>query len=402
MITLPRALKSEGNPVYRGLREGSLTDSRWSWWAEDRDYAESYGAEVVEGRLPSDADIIDLTTAIGADGYVQGATLEAMIPGLADALGIDAETDIECDRLWDAAGDDLTKLADLLDANGFDGMKWVEQDRRVAYLLLADKDTPTPEAISENLGPEGKKTLDSPEAKSENIGQTGQGPSKGKATKMKFVVKSPTGKVVAELEAESAAEALAVAGQQVQLPPRMLTAQTVEEIRAIQIARQQAIANEIARQRELQQSPAVAAFTKPLLEAARSARRKFPPAARLRNTPPSRLADWRKAKAAFRGKVVPREPKAGEVLLDIKRPQSSRGNFPDYAVGDFFESESYGGLVVTAAGVGFIMSSPGAWKVWKQLIVVRPAIPSDHEAVAEQKVARDRESKRVLEGMMDR
>jgi len=182
----------------------------------------------------------------------------------------------------------------------------------------------------------------------------------------------------------------------------MLTAQTVEEIRAIQIARQQAIANEIARQRELQQSPAVAAFTKPLLEAARSARRKFPPAARLRNTPPSRLADWRKAKAAFRGKVVPREPKAGEVLLDIKRPQSSRGNFPDYAVGDFFESESYGGLVVTAAGVGFTMSSPGEWKVWKQLIVVRPAIPSDHEAVAEQKVARDRESKRVLEGMMDR
>jgi len=136
MITLPRAMKVDGTrSLYRAIREGSRTD-RYSFWAVDRDYAEQYGAEVVEGQLRPDADLLDITEMIDAEGYIHGEKLDSAVAGLADALGIDAETEIECDRLWDAAGDDLTKAVDLLENAGFDGFRWVEDARREAYLLI--------------------------------------------------------------------------------------------------------------------------------------------------------------------------------------------------------------------------------------------------------------------------
>ena len=136
MITLPRAMQADGFQIlYRAIRDGSRAD-RYSFWAVDRDYAEQYGGEVIEGQIQPEANILDITEMIDGGGYIHGETLDAAVPGLADALGIDVETEIECDRLWDAAGDDLTSAADLLDDAGFDGFRWVEDCRREAYLLI--------------------------------------------------------------------------------------------------------------------------------------------------------------------------------------------------------------------------------------------------------------------------
>lgn len=134
MITLPRAMASHGDPIYRGLRDGSRSED-WSWWAEDRDYAQSYGGEVVEGRLPADATILDATQAI-VDGWISGGSLDAIEPGLAAACGLDADSEVEADRLWDCCHDEHDGLAAFLIENGYDGIKWCEQDMRVAYLLI--------------------------------------------------------------------------------------------------------------------------------------------------------------------------------------------------------------------------------------------------------------------------
>lgn len=136
MLTLPRALGHKGKPIYRGLRTNSLRDGHWSWWAEDRYYAEQYGEEVIRGRLLPTAPILDLVALILPDGDLSAADLNARMPGLAAALGLEDDAQVECDRLWDVAGEDLSLLADLLEANGYAGMRWLEWDRRVAFLLL--------------------------------------------------------------------------------------------------------------------------------------------------------------------------------------------------------------------------------------------------------------------------
>ena len=136
MISLPRGMKADGHQnLYRGLREDGSRMDVYSFWAVDRDYAEQYGT-VVEGQLRPEADILDITEMIDDEGYIHGQKLDAAVVGLAAALGIDAETEIECDRLWDTAGNDLTKAAKLLDDAGFDGFRWVEDCRREAYLLI--------------------------------------------------------------------------------------------------------------------------------------------------------------------------------------------------------------------------------------------------------------------------
>ena len=79
--------------------------------------------------------ILDATEAI-EEGLVSGARLDAIEAGLATVCGLDADEEVEADRLWDCSPDEHEGLAAFLAANGYDGIKWAEQDMRAAYLLL--------------------------------------------------------------------------------------------------------------------------------------------------------------------------------------------------------------------------------------------------------------------------
>lgn len=136
MITLPRAVEGESNTMlYRGLREESNTDAH-SWWAPDRNYAAGYGDTIIAAGLKSDACILDLTTLIDTDGYITGKAIDEEIAGMADALGIDTETEVDANQLWDASAQDLDTVATLLNAAGWDGFRWIENENNEAYFLL--------------------------------------------------------------------------------------------------------------------------------------------------------------------------------------------------------------------------------------------------------------------------
>ena len=136
MNSLPRAMKRDtGIIVYRGIRDDSRAEV-YSFWAVDESYAASYGGGVIEGQISNEAIILDITEMIDAAGDISGASLDAAIPGLADAMGIDDESSIEADRLWDAAGDDLSRVVELLNDHAFDGFRWVEQDLAETYMLI--------------------------------------------------------------------------------------------------------------------------------------------------------------------------------------------------------------------------------------------------------------------------
>lgn len=126
--------------LYRGIRENSRTD-RYQFWATSRQYAAAYAGhdgQIMSGALRGDAAILNLISddACDEDGWYAAEKLERMLPGLPSALGMAADDVISRDRLWDVAGDDLSGLADLLAANGFDGMRWLEGDGGDEALLL--------------------------------------------------------------------------------------------------------------------------------------------------------------------------------------------------------------------------------------------------------------------------
>jgi len=140
---LPVALTSygDGQTLYRGVRANGASKSRddiYEFWTPEESYAESYANdEVKEAVLQRDANILDFDEEfLTSSGDYSGELIDERIPGLADALGIDRETEIERDRLWDVAGDDLTKAANLLRLAGFDGWKWREGDGTNEAILL--------------------------------------------------------------------------------------------------------------------------------------------------------------------------------------------------------------------------------------------------------------------------
>jgi hypothetical protein len=133
--------ESGGIPVYRGTRPNSR-GSTYTFWTPERDYAEGYmneGGDLEAAYLTDTREILDMTAMI-RDGYISGSEIDSAVPGLAEALGIDAETEIESDRLWDAAGEDLTAASHLLREAGYRGFRWVENNNNEAYLLLHDEE----------------------------------------------------------------------------------------------------------------------------------------------------------------------------------------------------------------------------------------------------------------------
>lgn len=142
MNTLPKAIQYEQDDneekLFRGCREESRTE-RYQWWTPNAGYAASYSeCGVKSAFLRSDAQILNLLEedCWTESGLYSGEKLEAILPGLPAALRIETEDEIERDRLWDIAGDDLTNLADLLKNAGFDGMRWIEGDGSDEALLL--------------------------------------------------------------------------------------------------------------------------------------------------------------------------------------------------------------------------------------------------------------------------
>lgn len=135
---IPQCLTgNSGLKLYRGLREESRT-TVYSFWAPDPNYAAQYSdsGDIIAAELNANATILDLISVIDADGYVAGNRINDLMSGLAEALGIDGDTEIEADRLWDAAGDDLSDVAELLSENGYEGMRWIENNKDIAYLLI--------------------------------------------------------------------------------------------------------------------------------------------------------------------------------------------------------------------------------------------------------------------------
>ena len=109
------------------------------------------------------------------------------------------------------------------------------------------------------------------------------------------------------------------------------------------------------------------------------------------------VANPDKAKANIKGKYVPRDPKEGEEMLLLKRPQAGAYLFTEYAVGDLIQA--VGGLiqtryVVTAAKPGYTRSGEG-WKLWEQLVIARLATEEDIAAVADQAAAQRAEDRMI-------
>jgi hypothetical protein len=135
--TLPRCMKEHGTPVYRGLRPESRR-TEWSWWAEDEAYAAEYG-DVIEGRLPEHANLLDVCEAIGWGRLINGESLDAVEPGLSAIFGLDADEAVPADDLWevlDTAGKGIEELVAFVASRGCDGMRWSEDSMRITYLLI--------------------------------------------------------------------------------------------------------------------------------------------------------------------------------------------------------------------------------------------------------------------------
>lgn len=141
-MKLATALVGRGNggtSVFRGMRDDSRVDS-FQFWAADRDYAAAYSdGEIVEAEVAGEALILDLRGCVDADGDYDGSLIDAACPGLAEAMGIDADTTIERDRLWDCSPDEHASAVACVRAAGFQGWLWFEGDGdQEAYCLLVD------------------------------------------------------------------------------------------------------------------------------------------------------------------------------------------------------------------------------------------------------------------------
>jgi hypothetical protein len=158
---------SGGIPVYRGLRSGKYKTRTggYTFWTPESEYAQGYADEsgkVVEAYLTDTRGILDLTEMVEDGGWIHGKQIDEAVPGLADALGIDAETEIELERIWDYAGEDLSDAADKLRQAGYEGMRWLENNGNEAYMLLSPpkgEETPEPLPTQEGAAQEPKRGI---------------------------------------------------------------------------------------------------------------------------------------------------------------------------------------------------------------------------------------------------
>ena len=141
-MKLATALVGTGNgglSVYRGMREDSRVDG-FQFWAIDEDYAATYGSEIIEAEIVDESTILDLRECVDEYGDYDGAKIEEACEGLAEAMGIDAETIIGRDQLWDCSPDEHASAVALLRAAGFQGWRWFEGngDQEAFCLLVAE------------------------------------------------------------------------------------------------------------------------------------------------------------------------------------------------------------------------------------------------------------------------
>lgn len=129
---------NDGLSVFRGMR----TDSRvneFQFWTVDSTYAAEFG-EVIEAEIADESMILDLRECVDAAGDYCGQSLDELLPGLADALGIDTETTIERYRLWECVGDEYAAATKLVRDAGYLGWRWFEGngDQEAFCLLVAE------------------------------------------------------------------------------------------------------------------------------------------------------------------------------------------------------------------------------------------------------------------------
>lgn len=114
----------------------------------------------------------------------------------------------------------------------------------------------------------------------------------------------------------------------------------------------------------------------------------------------SREITYTWARDNIKAKYVPREPREGETLVKIMRPQVGPFEFATFAAGDLI---NVGGkhVVVTAAKPGFTrVLHEDHGKQWEQILVIRPATAEDEEAVASQIAAARADIQRAMDRMM--
>lgn len=117
---------------------------------------------------------------------------------------------------------------------------------------------------------------------------------------------------------------------------------------------------------------------------------------------PRRIEKWnyKKVKDEVKGKYVPREPKEGESLLSLDRPQTGPYTFHEYQAGDLIQTQPDDGWVVVAAKPGFVMGGEG-FRKWKQLVVARKATPEDYDATKADAERWEVERQKAMRSMLE-
>lgn len=127
---------------------------------------------------------------------------------------------------------------------------------------------------------------------------------------------------------------------------------------------------------------------------------------------PTKMVVWtvKHSKSMVGAKHTPRD---GEMLVNVGRPQVGPHEFLEFAKGDLIEStisDHWGGIVTQSCGYVVVAAKPGyasggegrgGWRVWGQVLIVRPATDADRTAVAAQAAAKAAADKAVLDGMMN-
>ncbi len=118
---------------------------------------------------------------------------------------------------------------------------------------------------------------------------------------------------------------------------------------------------------------------------------------------PNRIVavSWAEKRKQIKAKFVPTEPKDGEVLLMVERPQTGPYTFHEYGKGDLITqyAEVPVSYVVLRVKPGYTRSGEG-WKKWEQLLVARVATDRDHQALESQRAVHAAESQAIMDRMM--
>lgn len=125
LATALSGIGNGGTTVYRGVRDDSRTEE-FQFWAVDRDYAAEYGGEIIEAEIVDESLILDLRECVDEAGDYDGAKINEVCQGLAEAMGIDSEIIIERDRLWDCSEDEHASAVACIKAAGYLGWRWFE------------------------------------------------------------------------------------------------------------------------------------------------------------------------------------------------------------------------------------------------------------------------------------